>query len=163
MDLDSWTKQDLERLAEVSNIGHPARIAILLGLDSGKSTTDIAKFLDITRASLQDHVDKLVDAELIYRPSEKGQAYSLTPLGQYYAIRLQEDGNVIIKVLDRLDDSEQKVREEKGYTQPELEHSDLPVDEGKVERELHTAKWERVMDDISELIQNQRLTEEDLD
>lgn len=71
-------------LAKVFNsLGHPARIVLLEKLKEGESPVDIAEDLGITRGALQAHLDRLMEADLIWQdPEDPSDKYLLQPLGE---------------------------------------------------------------------------------
>lgn len=145
----------MEELARIyQGFSHPARIAVLVAIDSGLNLNEASEFLGIKRPSLQDHVDKLVEAELVYRPSD-GATYRLTPLGDYFMDRLTEERESILEALDLIDSEEDELWNQKTPDQKELEEYDVPIDEGKLERQIHTQKWEKLSEKIDELLNNQ--------
>lgn len=131
-------------------ISHPARIAVLVAIDSELNLNEASDFLDIKRPSLQDHVDKLIDADLIYRPSA-GATYQLTPMGGYFMERIIRERNFIIDTIELLEDEEKALREAKEPERKELDEYDIPVDEKELNRQIHTQKWEELRDQIEEL------------
>lgn len=155
MELGSWTKREMEELARnYQGFSHPARIAVLVAIDSELNLNEASEFLGIKRPSLQDHVDKLVDAELVYRPSD-GATYKLTPLGEYFLERLTEERETILEALDLIDEEEEDLRSEKMPEIKELEKYDVPIDEKELERQIHTQKWEDLGEKVDEHLNNE--------
>ena len=76
-------------VAKIFNaLGHPARIVVLEKLKEEESPVDIAGDLRMTRGALQAHLDKLMDADLIWQdPEDPSDRYLLQPLGEK-ALRL---------------------------------------------------------------------------
>jgi len=64
-------------------LGHPARLILLELLYEGKASMEIAKQLNMTRGALQAHLDKLMNADLIWQdPKDPSQRYLVQPLGE---------------------------------------------------------------------------------
>lgn len=130
---------ELENLAMVfEGVYRTPRLAVLLGLYEGEDVGEIVEQLDISRPGLQRNIDAMVEAELVYRPSEDGP-YALTPLGEDLAEWVDEKADEILDVLEEVEEEEEKVREE-------VRLGDLPIDEREVERAVHTRKWENLLD-----------------
>ncbi|MEM2111583.1 MAG: hypothetical protein QXX08_06870 [Candidatus Bathyarchaeia archaeon] len=73
-------KEFLARLFDA--IGHPARIFTLESLEKGKTPVEIAEKLGIKRGALQAHLDKLMQADLIWQdPNDQSERYLVQPLG----------------------------------------------------------------------------------
>lgn len=152
MELGSWNKREMEELARIyQGFSHSARIAVLVAIDSGLNLKEASDFLDIKRPSLQDHVDKLVEAELVYRPSD-GATYLLTPMGEYFMDRLVKEREYILEALELLDEEEEELRAAKEPEMKELDEYDVPIDEKELERQIHTQKWEDLDGKIQEMI-----------
>ncbi|MFU1780196.1 ArsR/SmtB family transcription factor [Haloarcula japonica] len=152
MSLDSHSEDDLEDLAGVyKGLSHEARLAILFGLNDDANLNEVADFLDITRGALQDHIQMLLDAELIYRPEESGTTYSLTPLGEYFVEKLEQDEETVIQALKELEEAEQELQEKYQGQIEGVEDSDL-IDQGKIEKKVHTEKWEQVAGKVWDLL-----------
>jgi len=152
MGLESRSEQELEHLASVyKGLSHEARLAILHGLNKNASLNQISDFLSITRGALQDHIEMLLKAELIYRPTESGTTYSLTPLGEHIVKKIEEDEDNILQVLEELEDVETRLEEDYQAQLSGVEDEDL-VDDKKLERKIHTEKWEEVAEKIRNLL-----------
>lgn len=152
MSLDSHSEDDLKDLAGVyKGLSHEARLAILFGLSEGASLNDVSEFLDITRGALQDHIHMLLDAELIYRPTDSNRTYNLTPLGEHFVEKLEKDEDTVIQALQELEDVEQDLEEDYREQLSGLQDSDL-VDENTVKKKVHTEKWEKVAGKIWDLL-----------
>lgn len=138
---------DRDRLAEVfMGLAHPTRIAILAGFHTNKSLSDIAEELDITRGTVQDHMERLVQAELMYRPEVDGGSYAVSPIGEHFLMLLEFEAEVLIPVFEELDRVETEVRNQ-------FESTNLPVSDRTVERSVNAEKWQRIADEIVPLIE----------
>lgn len=136
---------ELEPVARLfSGISHPSRITILYGVREGKTMQEVADSLEVTRGGLQDHIERMVTAELIYRPEDG--IYALTPFGTYLVELLESDG-------DTLQDAFEILEEEQGTVQAEFDAADLPIDDRAREKSVHTETWERAKDRIQELLE----------
>jgi DNA-binding transcriptional ArsR family regulator len=152
MRLGSWNRNEMEKLSRIyQGVSHPARIAVLVAIDSELNLNKASNFLEIKRPSLQDHVAKLVDAELVYRPRD-GATYQLTPMGEYFMDRLVKEREYIIEALQLLDEAAIELRESKEPDRKELEEYDIPIDKKELNRQIHTQKWEDLDDEIKELL-----------
>lgn len=147
-----YTAAEREHMAAVlAGVANPARIAILFGLRDGKLMPAIADEIGMTRGGVQKHIESLIDAELVYRPSSEESTYALTPLGRFLAELLEQNGDSIAAVLTQLDEQEESVREEIGQMQELVDE----IDQRTWERTVHTRTWEQAMDTIETLLENQ--------
>lgn len=150
MNVEQWTLDEMKELAQVyQGIAHPARIAILVAVKDDVDMQEVADFVDIRRPSLQDHIDKLVDAELIYRP-EDTRSYQMTPVGQYFLSRLDHDHENLLKALETIHEAEDDLWEDRLPEKKDLEDYNVPIDEKELERQIHTQKWELEWDNIKD-------------
>lgn len=135
-----------EYLASVfKGVAHPTRLAVLEAVSEGASIGEMASSLDVARGTVQSHLETLVEAELVYRPSE-GRGYAVTPLGDHILGLVCREADVVVPVLEDLDAAEDVVRDEIG---PALELVD-EIDEATWERTVHTRKWEEIWDDAED-------------
>lgn len=139
--------QDRDRVAALfKGIAHPTRIAIMYGIRDEESMVAVADQAGVSRGTVQDHAEMLRDAHLIYRPSEEGRRYGLTPLGEFILELLDESGEELAEAVERVEDEEASVGER--YA----DISDLPLDERDVERAVHTEAWESVWTKIADML-----------
>lgn len=68
--------------AELKALGHPLRIAVLEAVDEGQALTRVGEEYDVTRQTVQDHVETLAEADLLVQ--EGGHRYALTERGRYW-------------------------------------------------------------------------------
>lgn len=135
------SREEFERLSSVlTGLYSVPRLALLFGLHEGREVADIVDDLDISRPGLQKNIEAMIDAELVYRPSDSDSPYELTPIGHEWVEILDEEADDLFTVLDQVEREEEQVHEQ-------LELGDLPVDEKEIERAIHTRKWERLIDD----------------
>lgn len=92
-------------------LGHEARLAILAGLQEDRSMTAVASDLGMQRGSLQDHIERVIDCGLVYRPESGEQTYALTPLGRYLLDVVDDEGELVAAVLRRHEDLAHEIRE----------------------------------------------------
>lgn len=152
---EQWEKTDFEAVAALfQGLGHEARLALLLGLYQDKSLNDIADFLDITRGGMQDHIEKLVDTELLYRPEDSGKTYDLTPFGVFFVEFLLQNEETLVDAVDELRVEEQKVEEAVDEVRSQVDDEDVPVSEKDWERKIHSKKWSQAWDDIEEILEH---------
>lgn len=71
-------EQELARLLDLGS--HENRISLLKGIRDGKSPQEIADECGVSRQTLQGHIAKLKDGNLIERHAD-AEPYRLTPLG----------------------------------------------------------------------------------
>lgn len=137
MDLDP---EEIQRLAQVfSGFSQRTRLALLLGFYESRQQSEIADFLDISRAGLQNHLEKMLEAELIRR--KNGRGYVLTPIGTFFAELLLEQSNGVLESLDALNDAEQRLEEQLGTN---LSESDR--------RRIQGLKWSLAEERIEEIL-----------
>ncbi|ELY83601.1 winged helix-turn-helix domain-containing protein [Natrinema altunense] len=152
MGFESRSEDELEDLAGIyKGLSHEARLAILYGLSEDASLNQISDFLSITRGALQDHIEMLLDAELIYRPTDSGKTYDLTPLGEHLIKQLEDNEDDVLEALEELEEAETRLEEDYQAQLSGVEDEDL-VDDKKLERKIHTEKWEEVAEKIRNLL-----------
>jgi DNA-binding MarR family transcriptional regulator len=152
MGFESRSEDELEDLAGIyKGLSHEARLAILYGLNEDASLNQISGFLSITRGALQDHIEMLLDAELIYRPTDSGKTYDLTPLGEHLIKQLEDNEDEILEALEELEEAETELEEDYQAQLSGVEDDDL-VDDKKLERKIHTEKWKEVTEKIRNLL-----------
>lgn len=145
--MSNRSPEEMERISSVlGGLYSQPRLAVLLGLRQGRTVPEIVDQVAITRPGLQKNIEAMIDAELVYRPSEEKRTYALTPLGRHLADVIDAEADLILAVLDHIDAREETVRDQ-------LESvSDLPINQTEMERAIHTRKWELAKDDIEELL-----------
>lgn len=129
-----------------SGIAHRNRVVMLLGIREGRSMQDVADDLGVTRGGLQDHVERMIEAELIYRPEEGSRTYDLTPFGAYLADLIDADSTMLQEAFALLEQYEAAVEEE-------FAAADLPITDRTKEKTIHTQKWERAWEDVENRLQ----------
>lgn len=139
-DLDDADRRRMADLA--SGVAHPYRIAILAGLKNGESLPEVADDVGTTRGTLQHHVEKLIDADLVYR---RNGTFAVTPVGRYMLARVQEWRDDLAPAFDRLDAARDVAEEE-------LEPARDVLDDDEYDRKLHKTTWENAADDIADLL-----------
>lgn len=150
---EKWDKTDFEAVSALfQGLGHEARLALLLGISHDKSLNEIAEFLDITRGGMQDHIEKLVDTELLYRPENSEKTYDLTPFGNFFVEFLLQNEETLIGAIDQLQGEEKKVEEAVDEVRSQVDKEDVPVSEKDWERKIHSKKWKQAWNDIEEIL-----------
>lgn len=94
--MEEWKVRELAKLLKLA--GQENRIALLYGIEKGKKPLEIVEERDISRQTLQGHIDKLRNGGLVEK-EEKGETpYRLTNLGSKLLPKIKEivDG-VIMK------------------------------------------------------------------
>lgn len=152
---EQWDKTDFKAVSALfQGLGHEARLALLLGIYQDKSLNEIAEFLDITRGGMQDHLEKLIDCELLYRPEESSKTYDLTPFGNFFVKFLLENEETLIGAIEELRGEEEKVEEAVDRVRSQLDDEDVPVSEKDWERKIHSKKWNHAWDEINSILEN---------
>jgi DNA-binding PadR family transcriptional regulator len=93
----------------------------------------------------------LLDAELIYRPTDSGKTYDLTPLGEHLVEQLEKNEDEILEALDELKTVETSLEENYRKQVNQIKDEDL-VDDKKIERKVHSEKWEQVAGKIWDIL-----------
>jgi len=154
MEPEQWEKTDFEAVSSLfQGLAHEARLALLLGIYQDKSLNEIADFLDITRGAMQDHIEKLVDTDLLYRPEESGKTYDLTPFGTFFVEFLLENEETLVYAIDQLSVNEEKVEEAVGEVRTQVEESEVDFSEKDWERKIHSKKWQQAWDEIEKILE----------
>lgn len=149
MDLEDI--KEFEELATlISGYANLTRLVLMLGFYQGYTAKEVTDFLDISRAGVQKNIERMVDAELVYRPAaDEAPTYALTPLGEFFAQIFEVYGPVLLTTIFILREAEADVRQQL---------QDSPVTNGLSpadrERLVHTRKWQEVNDRISELLES---------
>lgn len=120
-------------------VGHQARIAILYGLANQQPTSDITEAAGITRGALQDHFDLMVEADVVYRPTDRASTYALTPVGQWLFDDVNRSREQLVEVAHLVEEKREEIR---GDIDPALVDDD----------ELATQLWNAVRDDVAEIL-----------
>ena len=137
------TPAELARLARVFNgFCQRTRLALLIGFYEDQRASEVAEFLDISRAGMQNHLKKMREAELI-RKQDGG--YELTALGIFFAEWLIEQNTAVLQALDALDDAEQEFADQLGA---DLEESD--------KKRIHGLKWSLARENVEELLEEKK-------
>lgn len=154
MDLEDVREADFKAMANIyQGLSYWVRLVILVGLSNGRNLNTIAEHVDITRGAMQDHIETLLDANLIYKPAEQGTTYAITPLGEFYLQRLESDLEQVLPALDRLTEMQDQVANEHSEELEVLSESDL-ADDSQLRDQLDTKTWENVAEAVhSELFE----------
>lgn len=132
-------------LAELyTGVAHPYRIALLDGLAAGESVPSVADRVGTTRGTLQNHLERLIDSDLVYRP-EDGSTYAVTPLGEYMVDRAEADADELGSIVELVEAAEEEAVEE-------LAPAEDILGEDEWERKLHTRKWETAKEEVAALL-----------
>lgn len=150
---EQWERSDFEAVSALfQGLAHEARLALLLGIYQDKSLNEIAEFLDITRGGMQDHLEKLIDCELLYRPEDSGKTYDLTPFGNFFVEFLLENEETFVDAIDELQEEEEKVEDAVDKVRSQVDNEDVPVSEKDWERKIHSKKWIQAWDEVEEIL-----------
>lgn len=152
---EQWDRSDFEAVSSLfQGLAHEARLALLLGIYHDKSLNEIAEFLDITRGGMQDHIEKLVDTDLLFRPEDSGKTYDLTPFGNFFVNFLLENEETLVDAIDKLQVEKEKVEKAVDEVRSQVDEEDVPVSEKDWERKIHSKKWQQAWDDIEEILED---------
>jgi len=135
---NTWVMTAALTVADVfACLGHEARLAILRGLDQEESMPAVADELGMHRGTLQDHIERLIDCRLVYRPGDEARTYALTPFGDMIVAQLDELVPDVERWVKQVREAEQVVREE-------LEG--VPLEEEEREQVVQREVWTRVIE-----------------
>lgn len=133
--------EELDTLATVYKaLGNRTRLAVLLQLEEGEPVTPLTEELEITRSGLQSNIERLIDADLVYRPVDKEPTYDLTPLGEHLVNKIHEDDDEVIELLADYQDVLQELEEEESDTLESMRESG--IDTSELENKLKAEAWE---------------------
>jgi len=144
MDLSPDERDQLAAL--FNGVAHSARIAILQGLAENKPLTAVVDDVSVTRGTLQTHVERMIESDLVYRPSDGDQTYALTPLGEYVLTLIEEEAPVLLQAAERVEEEEASIEES-------LEAAGVSMDESTRTKTVHTQKWEDTLDEIRSMLE----------
>lgn len=135
--------EDLDTLATVYKaLGNKTRLAILLQLEEEETVTPLTDELDITRSGLQSNIERLIDAELVYRPGDPGPTYSLTPLGEIVVNKVHEDQDEVIGPLSEFHEIWEDLKERESDALKAMREAG--VDTSALEAKLKLQAWEEL-------------------
>lgn len=138
-------EEDRAWLAQLyTGVAHPYRIALLDDLAAGESVPSVAERVGTTRGTLQNHLERLIDSDLVYRP-EDGATYAVTPLGEYMLDQAEADADELGCIIELVEAAEEEAAEE-------LAPAEDILGEDEWERKLHTRKWEKAIERFDELL-----------
>jgi len=142
------SQSDREQLAALfKGVSHSARIAILYGLDDDKPLTEIADDVDVTRGTLQNHVERMIGSDLVYRPSEGSRTYALTAFGERFLKLIDHEAAQLLEAADYVDQKASSIEDS-------LETAGVSMDDTTRERTVHTQKWEETIEEVRNLLQD---------
>jgi len=135
--------EELETLASTYKaLGNKTRLSVLLQLEEDEPVTPLTEELEITRSGLQSNIERLIDADLVYRPVDKDPTYSLTPLGELLVEKIHEHQTEVIDLLDEYQDVLQELEEDESDTLESMRESG--VDTSELENKLKAEAWENL-------------------
>jgi len=151
---DHWEKTDFKAVSSLfQGLAHEARLALLLGIYQDKSLNEIADFLDITRGGMQDHLEKLIDCELLYRPEDSSKTYDLTPFGDFFVNFLLENEETLVSAINQLEVEEEKVQQAVDEVRSQVDEADVPVSDKDWSRKIHSKKWGQAWEEIEKILE----------
>jgi DNA-binding MarR family transcriptional regulator len=124
-----------------TGVAHPARIRLLQAIVATESMPNVADDLGMSRSGLQTHITRLLDADLIRRTPDDAYPYAVTPLGDLTYAFLDSYEDVVVDAVAMVDAAEQEAGDE-------LE--DVPLSEDAHKEAVQTRKWELVLDDLAD-------------
>lgn len=140
--MDRFAYEEIEHLATVfDGLGNANRLVTFLGLSQDEEIQAITERVPISEQGVRNHAERLVDAELLYRPGDGERMYVLTPFGEFFASFLETFAPALIDALSELEKAETEVREEL---------SDTRLREQVIEQEVKRLKWEQVGEKLEE-------------
>jgi len=149
--------RDFERLSVlIKGFSNDTRLALLLGFYHDYTANEVADFLDMTRGGLQNNIEKMVKAELVYRPDEEDQpTYRLTPIGEVIAKFFDHRGATLLGALERIEEGEDRILREieaeiEGQKDSMLGEA---LSERDIERLVNTQKWDRFGKSVKSILQ----------
>lgn len=135
--------EELDSLAIVYKaLGNKTRLAVILQLEEGEPVTPLTEELDITRSGLQSNIERLIDADLVYRPVDKDPTYDLTSLGELFIGKIHDDVDEVNQLLSQYQDILQELEEEEADTLESMRESG--VDTTELENKLTAEAWEEL-------------------
>jgi DNA-binding MarR family transcriptional regulator len=135
--------EELDSLATVYKaLGNKTRLAVILQLEEGEPVTPLTEELDITRSGLQSNIERLIDADLVYRPVDKDPTYDLTSLGELFIDKIHNDVDEVNQLLTQYQDILQELEEEESDTLESMRESG--VDTTELENKLSADAWEEL-------------------
>jgi DNA-binding transcriptional ArsR family regulator len=138
--------EELETLASIYKaLGNKTRLSILQQLEKQEPVTPLTEDLEITRSGLQSNIERLIDADLVYRPVDKDPTYSLTPLGKLVVEKIHEDQTEVTDLLDEYQDLLQELEEDESDTLESMKQSG--VDTTELENKLKAEAWEQIREE----------------
>jgi DNA-binding transcriptional ArsR family regulator len=120
-------------------LGNETRLQLLFQIETGEPISELAD--GISRSGLQKHVESLIDADLVYRPTESGPTYKLTQLGELFLEKIREEETRVDELLQQYRTQYEELREEEQETIDRME--DAGVDTKELEDKLKAEAWEQ--------------------
>lgn len=141
-DEEEWT----HLAALFAGLANPARVAIIDGIRNDEEMPAVADQVGLTRSGIQKHLDTLIETGLVYRPPNEDRTYALTPLGQFFAVFLEQFGDELLAAVTAIEEAEQEARDEL---------IGMPVSDDTIERAIAERKWELVQDELWNVLKGQ--------
>jgi len=149
--------QDFGKLSVlIKGFSSDTRLALLLGFHYEYTANEVADFLDMTRGGLQNNIEKMIEADLVYRPDEEDQpTYRLTPIGKVIAKFFDHRGTTLLGALERIEEGEDRILRE---IEAEIEGQGdsmlgEALSERDIERLVNTQKWDRFGKSVKSILQ----------
>lgn len=156
METERWEKTDFEAVAALfQGLAHEVRLSLLFGIHQDKSLNEIAEFMDITRGAMQDHIEKLISSELLYRPEESEKTYALTPFGEFFLNFLLENEERLTDAISQLESEEDHVQEVVDEARNKVDKADIPVSNKEWDRKIHSKKWNGAWEEIEKTLKEE--------
>jgi len=152
MDLEN--PDDFTRLSTlVKGFSNDTRLALLIGFYHGYTAKEITDFLEMTRGGVQNNINKMISADLVYRPAaDDAPTYKLTPIGDFFARIFDARGENLLETIDLLAQKEAELEQD-------LEDTPLAngLDQTAEDKLIHTNKWTEATAEVSDHLPQPRL------
>lgn len=140
---DSFAEEQIKQIFQA--LGNNARLKILETLDNNQTVSGLHHDLGMSRSGLQKNIEKLVQANLVYRPEEGNQTYRLTSLGDVVAEHVAEIKSSREEIMDLYTE---KLEEERLEEKDVLEKmQDSGVDTSELEQKIQSRAWVRTREE----------------
>jgi DNA-binding MarR family transcriptional regulator len=154
MEMEHWKKTDFEAVATLfQGLAHEVRLSLLFGIHQNKSLNEISEFMDITRGAMQDHIEKLISSDLLYRPEKSEKTYALTPFGEFFLDFLLRNERRLTEAISQLESEEDNVRNVVNEARNKVNKADVPVSDKDWDRKIHSKKWEEAWNETEQILE----------
>lgn len=142
------TGDDLSQLSQIFQaLGNEARLSVVQRLQNGESVSGLHHDLGMSRSGLQKNIERLIDANLVYRPDDSDQTYDLTYLGEILAEQIDYTEANLNDVMEEYREQVEKHRKQESETLERMEEAG--VDTKELEQKIQARAWENVENQFS--------------